>query len=176
MASGSSNANTPPQWRHLYGSNSGDDLPASKTPIVETNIHVSPSPPVEISKSPYFKQGFTEIGGGVMKLPKEAAKLAGQGGAEVFKGGKVVAKRGFSAFKAWQSFIARGDVVALAVALVMGTAFTAIVNSMVKDLFTPFLGLATGKVNLEDQQWQIPKTNAFVVGFKFRRGVIPLFI
>ncbi len=47
----------------------------------------------------------------------------------------------------FQAFIMRGNVVDLAVGIIIGAAFTAIVNSLVKDLFTPLLGLALGGID-----------------------------
>ena len=44
-------------------------------------------------------------------------------------------------------FIMRGNVVDLAVGIIIGAAFTAIVNSLVKDLFTPILGLVLGGID-----------------------------
>jgi large conductance mechanosensitive channel len=41
--------------------------------------------------------------------------------------------------KGFRDFILRGNVVDLAVAVVIGAAFTAIVNSLVKDLITPLI-------------------------------------
>lgn len=41
--------------------------------------------------------------------------------------------------KGFRDFILRGNVVDLAVAVVVGTAFTAIVTSLVKDLLTPLI-------------------------------------
>ena len=41
--------------------------------------------------------------------------------------------------KGFRDFILRGNVVDLAVAVVIGTAFTAIVTSLVKDLLTPLI-------------------------------------
>ncbi|KAJ1344722.1 large-conductance mechanosensitive channel [Batrachochytrium salamandrivorans] len=43
----------------------------------------------------------------------------------------------------FKAFLNRGNVVDLAVGIVMGAAFTAIVTSMVADLITPLIGLAT---------------------------------
>lgn len=43
--------------------------------------------------------------------------------------------------KGFREFILRGNVVDLAVAVVIGTAFGAVVNSLVADIFTPLLGL-----------------------------------
>lgn len=44
--------------------------------------------------------------------------------------------------KDFKAFILRGNVVDLAVGVVMGAAFGAIVTSLVKDILTPLLGLA----------------------------------
>lgn len=48
------------------------------------------------------------------------------------------------------AFIMRGNVVDLAVGVVVGAAFTGIVNSLVKDLFTPLLGLLIGGVDFSN--------------------------
>lgn len=47
-------------------------------------------------------------------------------------------------------FISKGNVMDMAVGVIMGTAFTAIVNSMVKDILMPFLSLIIGKINFTD--------------------------
>ncbi len=47
----------------------------------------------------------------------------------------------------FQAFIMRGNVVDLAVGIIIGAAFTAVVGSLVKDLFTPVLGLAVGGID-----------------------------
>ncbi|MBE2238325.1 MAG: large-conductance mechanosensitive channel protein MscL [Caldilineaceae bacterium] len=44
----------------------------------------------------------------------------------------------------FKEFISRGNVLDLAVAVVMGTAFSAIVNSMVNDVIMPLVGVALG--------------------------------
>jgi len=41
--------------------------------------------------------------------------------------------------KGFRNFILRGNVVDLAVGVMIGAAFTAVVNSLVKDLMTPFI-------------------------------------
>lgn len=48
---------------------------------------------------------------------------------------------GLSTLGDFQKFILRGNVVDLAVGIVIGAAFTGIVNSFVKDLITPLIGL-----------------------------------
>ncbi len=57
-------------------------------------------------------------------------------------------KKFFSEFK---TFIMRGNVVDLAVAVIIGGAFQAIVNSLINDLVMPFIGLITGGINFADQ-------------------------
>jgi large conductance mechanosensitive channel len=47
-------------------------------------------------------------------------------------------------FKGFRDFILRGNVIDLAVAVVMGVAFGAVVNSVVKNLVTPLVALAGG--------------------------------
>ncbi len=47
----------------------------------------------------------------------------------------------------FRAFIMRGNVVDLAVGIIIGVAFTAVVNSLVKDLFTPILGLIVGGID-----------------------------
>ena len=47
----------------------------------------------------------------------------------------------------FRTFILRGNVVDLAVGIIIGAAFTGIVNSLVKDIFTPVLGLVVGGID-----------------------------
>ena len=50
----------------------------------------------------------------------------------------------------FRAFILRGNVVDLAVGIVIGAAFTAIVTSLVKDLITPVLGLIVGGIDFSN--------------------------
>jgi large conductance mechanosensitive channel len=50
----------------------------------------------------------------------------------------------------FKEFISRGSVVDLAVGVIVGAAFTAIVNSLVNDLLMPPLGLAIGGIDLSN--------------------------
>jgi len=56
--------------------------------------------------------------------------------------------------KEFKDFIARGNVMDMAVGIIIGAAFTAIVKSMVDDLINPFIGLFMGGVDF---------TNLYVV-------------
>jgi large conductance mechanosensitive channel len=53
-------------------------------------------------------------------------------------------KRGLNMLKGFRNFVLRGNVIDLAVAVVMGAAFGAVVNSVVKNLITPLIALAGG--------------------------------
>ncbi|WP_150526403.1 large conductance mechanosensitive channel protein MscL [Roseibium sediminis] len=54
----------------------------------------------------------------------------------------------------FKAFIAKGNVMDMAVGIIIGAAFTAIVKSMVDDLINPIIGLFTGGIDF---------TNNFVV-------------
>lgn len=53
-------------------------------------------------------------------------------------------------WKEFKEFIARGSVFDLAVGIVIGAAFTAIINSFVNDLLMPVLGLFTGGLDFSN--------------------------
>ncbi|MEY8881448.1 large conductance mechanosensitive channel protein MscL [Donghicola sp. XS_ASV15] len=50
-------------------------------------------------------------------------------------------------FKEFQNFIARGNVMDMAVGIIVGAAFTAIVQSIVADLMNPIIALFTGGID-----------------------------
>ena len=50
----------------------------------------------------------------------------------------------------FKDFIAKGNVMDLAVGIIIGAAFTAIVNSLVGDLINPIIGLVIGGVDFKD--------------------------
>ena len=50
-------------------------------------------------------------------------------------------------WKEFKEFAFKGNVIDLAVGVIIGSAFTAIVTSVVNDLFTPLLSLITGRVD-----------------------------
>ena len=53
-------------------------------------------------------------------------------------------------WKEFRQFILRGNVIELAVAVVLGAAFGRIVNSLVEDLLMPPIGLALGGVDFKN--------------------------
>lgn len=50
-------------------------------------------------------------------------------------------------FKEFKKFIARGNVLDLAVGVIVGGAFSSIVTSLVNNIFTPIIGLIVGGVD-----------------------------
>lgn len=56
-------------------------------------------------------------------------------------------KKGFIA--EFKEFISRGNVLDLAVGMIIGSAFTAIVTSLVKDILTPIIGIVLRKAGIE---------------------------
>lgn len=61
-------------------------------------------------------------------------------------------KKFFSEFKA---FIAKGNVVDMAVAVIIGGAFGKIVTSLVNDIIMPLIGILVGGLNVTDWKWVI---------------------
>jgi large conductance mechanosensitive channel len=53
--------------------------------------------------------------------------------------------------KEFREFIARGNVIDLAVGIIIGAAFTSIVSSLVEDLINPILGLLTGGIDFTNK-------------------------
>lgn len=56
-------------------------------------------------------------------------------------------------WKEFKEFLARGNVLDLAIAVVIGAAFGGIVQSLVNDVLMPPIGLLTGPVDFSDQFW-----------------------
>jgi large conductance mechanosensitive channel len=50
----------------------------------------------------------------------------------------------------FQKFVMRGNVVDLAVGIIIGAAFTAIVGSLVRDIFNPLIGLMIGGIDFSN--------------------------
>ena len=58
--------------------------------------------------------------------------------------------------KGFKEFISRGNVIDLAVAVVIGTAFTAIVTALVKGFIDPLIGLIFQVGSLSGWVWTVP--------------------
>ena len=60
-----------------------------------------------------------------------------------------------SFFNEFKKFAMRGNVMDIAVGIIIGAAFGKIVDSMVKDIMMPPIGLLLGKVDFSDLKWKI---------------------
>lgn len=65
--------------------------------------------------------------------------------------------------KGFRDFILRGNVIDLAVAVVIGAAFNSIVSSLVKDLITPLIAAIGGQPNFSNIFFTIHKSK-FMIG------------
>jgi len=74
----------------------------------------------------------------------------------------------------FQAFIMRGNVVDLAVGIIIGAAFTGIVQSLVKDIFNPLIGLATGGVDFSDRFVTIKGPAAATIAAAKAAGAVTL--
>lgn len=60
-----------------------------------------------------------------------------------------------SMMKEFKEFALKGNVVDMAIGVIIGTAFGKIVSSLVADLFTPVLGKVVGDVNFTSLFWPL---------------------
>ncbi len=94
---------------------------------------------------------------------KETAKNAGKA-----TGGLV---------KEFKQFISKGNVVDMAVGIIIGGAFTSIVNSLVADIFTPLIGVVLAGVNFNNLVWEVPFGQHPVLNFgSFIQNIISFFL
>ena len=73
-----------------------------------------------------------------------------------------VEKKGF--FGEFKEFALRGNVMDMAVGVVIGAAFSAIINSLVADIIMPILGLLTGNYDFSKLAIQFSEDNVLTYG------------
>ena len=78
-------------------------------------------------------------------------------------------KKGFIA--EFKKFITRGNVLDMAVGVVVGSAFTAIVNSLVKDILNPIIGLITGGIDFSNLKIVLKPASGEVAELAIRYGL-----
>lgn len=66
-----------------------------------------------------------------------------------------IKKKAVGLLQEFKTFISRGNVIDMAVGVIIGTAFTAIVNSLVKDVVMPAISVITGGVDFTDWKYVI---------------------
>ena len=57
--------------------------------------------------------------------------------------------------KEFKEFISRGNVMDMAVGIIIGGAFTAIVTALVDSILMPIIGAITGGLSVEDMSWTV---------------------
>lgn len=67
------------------------------------------------------------------------------------KNGKIIGE--------FKEFISRGNVVDMAVGIIVGSAFTAIVNSLVNDIIMPVIGYFISGIKFSDLSYPLPAIN-----------------
>ena len=77
--------------------------------------------------------------------------------------------------KEFKEFISRGNVVDLAVGVIIGGAFTGIVNSLVNDIIMPVIGVLTGGTHFESLKLTLLGDAAITYG-AFISAVLNFFI
>src|SRR5579875_3085563 len=65
--------------------------------------------------------------------------------------------------KGFKQFMMRGNVIDLAVAVMMGAAFGAVVTALVKDLITPLIAAIIGKPDFSALQFEV-NSSRFLIG------------
>ncbi|HLH05549.1 MAG TPA: large conductance mechanosensitive channel protein MscL [Bryobacteraceae bacterium] len=65
--------------------------------------------------------------------------------------------------KGFKQFLLRGNVLDLAVAVVMGAAFGAVVTALVKDLLTPIIAATVGKPDFSNIAFEV-NSSKFLIG------------
>ena len=76
--------------------------------------------------------------------------------------------------KEFKEFISRGNVMDIAVGIIIGGAFTAIVNSLVEDIINPLLGCF---VSMDFSAWKIPLVGEASLGIgNFINAIISFLI
>ncbi|MEO6908176.1 MAG: large conductance mechanosensitive channel protein MscL, partial [Abditibacteriaceae bacterium] len=63
-------------------------------------------------------------------------------------------------FKEFRDFAIKGNVIDLAIAVILGAAFGKVVSSLVSNILMPPLGLILGKVDFSNLFWNLSSTPA----------------
>lgn len=64
-------------------------------------------------------------------------------------------------FKEFRDFAVKGNMMTMAIGIIIGSAFTAIVNSLVSDIIMPLITIMTGKVNISEVFFTIGNTQIY---------------
>ena len=79
-------------------------------------------------------------------------------------------------FEEFKKFIARGNVIDLAVGILIGTSFNKVVTSLVQDIIMPPLGMLIGKVSFTDLQYVFPNSTVAIKYGSFIQTIVDFLI
>lgn len=77
--------------------------------------------------------------------------------------------------KEFRDFIAKGNVMDMAVGIIIGAAFTAIVTSLVGDIINPIIGLITGGIDFSNLFIQLGGTTEVATLAAAKEANVPVF-
>jgi len=90
--------------------------------------------------------------------------------------GKTAARQGGSTvLQEFKDFIAKGNVMDMAVGIIIGAAFTAIVTSLVGDIIEPVLGLFTGGIDFSNKFFVLKGDGTYATLQAARAAGTPVF-
>ena len=67
-------------------------------------------------------------------------------------------------YKEFREFAVKGNMVDMAIGIIIGTAFSAIVNSLVKDIVMPLFGFMTGDIDLSTKKYVLQEAEIDTAG------------
>jgi large conductance mechanosensitive channel len=73
-------------------------------------------------------------------------------------------------FQEFKKFAMKGNIIDLAIGIIIGSAFSKIVSSLVNDMIMPLLGILTGKIDLTTLKWVITEENENTSELAIRYG------
>jgi len=73
--------------------------------------------------------------------------------------------------KKFKEFALKGSIFDLAVAVVIGAAFSKIITSLVEDLITPILGILLGRINFSSLKYTLPSSIAGGTAVSIKYGL-----
>lgn len=83
-----------------------------------------------------------------------------------------MAKKKSSLYQEFKKFAVKGNMIDLAVGIIIGTAFTKIVNSLVNDVMMPALGVVAGTIDFSNLQYVLREAETNPQGEVVNEAVI----
>jgi large conductance mechanosensitive channel len=85
---------------------------------------------------------------------------------------ECMAKNRTSLYEEFKKFAVKGNMIDLAVGIIIGTAFTKIVNSLVNDIIMPSLGMMVGTIDFSNLQYVLHEAETNEAGEVITEAVV----